>query len=84
MKKIAILGSTGSIGTQALDIVRREKERFSISVLVAGQNVSLMEHQIREFSPETVVRGTEEAAADLRGRVSDLPVRVISGMSAMC
>ncbi len=84
MKRLAIFGSTGSIGTQALDIVRREKERFSIKVLVAGRNVSLMEHQIREFSPETVVMGTEEAAADLRGRVSDLPVRVTSGMRAMC
>ena len=84
MKRLAIFGSTGSIGTQALDIVRREQERFEVSVLVAGRNTALMEHQIREFGPKIAVMGTEEAADDLRLRVADLPVRVESGMKAMC
>lgn len=84
MKRLAIFGSTGSIGTQALDIVRREQDRFSVSVLAAGRNVSLMEHQIREYHPDLVVMGSEAAAADLRDRVADLPVRVEHGMQAMC
>ena len=82
MKKIGILGSTGSIGTQTLDIVRKEKDLEVVS-LAAGSNVMLMESQIREFKPRTAALWDEKAAADLRERVRDLPVRVVSGMEGL-
>ena len=82
MKKIGILGSTGSIGTQTLDIVRKEKDLEVVS-LAAGSNVALMESQIREFKPRTAALWDEKAAADLRKRVRDLPVRVVSGMEGL-
>lgn len=82
MKKIGILGSTGSIGTQTLDIVRKEKDLEVVS-LAAGANVTLLESQIREFKPRTAALWDEKAAADLRERVRDLPVRVVSGMEGL-
>lgn len=82
MKKIGILGSTGSIGTQTLDIVRKEKDLEVVS-LAAGANVSLLEAQIREFHPKIAALWEEKAAADLRVRVKDLPVRVVSGMDGL-
>ena len=82
MKKIGILGSTGSIGTQTLDIVRKEKDLEVVS-LAAGSNVALLESQIREFKPRTAALWDEKAAADLRERVRDLPVRVLSGMEGL-
>lgn len=82
MKKIGILGSTGSIGTQTLDIVRKEKDLKVVS-LAANSNVELMEAQIREFKPRTAALWEEVAAADLRERVRDLPVRVVSGMDGL-
>ncbi|MCR5476137.1 MAG: 1-deoxy-D-xylulose-5-phosphate reductoisomerase [Lachnospiraceae bacterium] len=83
MKKIAILGSTGSIGTQTLDIVRAYAQDLQVTALCAGKNTDLMELQIREFRPALAVMGDEAAAADLRSRVADLPVRVLSGMEGM-
>ena len=82
MKNIAILGSTGSIGTQTLEIVR-ENPDLAVKGLAAGTNVALMERQIREFVPETAVMWTEEAAQELRARVKDLPVRVLCGMDGL-
>ena len=82
MKNIAILGSTGSIGTQTLEIVR-ENPDLAVKGLAAGTNVALMEKQIREFLPETAVMWTEEAAQELRARVKDLPVRVLCGMDGL-
>lgn len=82
MKKIGILGSTGSIGTQTLEIVRKEKDLQVVS-LAANSNVALMEAQIREFKPKTAALWDEVAAADLRERVRDLPVRVVSGMDGL-
>lgn len=82
MKKIGILGSTGSIGTQTLDIVRKERDLEVVS-LAAGSNVSLLEKQIREFKPKTAALWDEEAASDLKQRVSDMPVRVVSGMDGL-
>lgn len=82
MKKIGILGSTGSIGTQTLEIVRKEKDLQVVS-LAAGHNVELMEKQIREFMPVTAAMWSEEAARDLRGRIKDLPVKVVSGMEGL-
>ncbi len=64
-KKIAILGSTGSIGTQALDIVRQNKEMYKATVLSCNQNISLLKEQIREFAPEVVVTGKSEDAQSL-------------------
>lgn len=82
MKKIAILGSTGSIGTQTLEIVRKEPD-LQVAALAAGTNVELMEKQVREFTPSLVAMWSEEAAADLRGRLRDMPVRVASGMDGL-
>ena len=82
MKKIGILGSTGSIGSQTLDIVRKEPDIEVVS-LAAGSNVELMEKQIREFHPSLVAMWSEKAAEDLRQRVKDLPVRVTSGMDGL-
>ena len=83
MKKIGILGSTGSIGTQTLDIVKSFPEELKVVALSAGTNVELMEKQIRQFKPELAVMGSLEAARDLRGRVADLDVRVLGGMEGM-
>ena len=63
MKKIAILGSTGSIGTQTLEIVRKEAD-LQVTALAAGANVELMEKQVREFHPLLVAMWTEDAARD--------------------
>ena len=82
MKKIAVLGSTGSIGTQTLEIIR-DNEDLQAVALAAGQNVDLMEKQIREFHPQIAGMWSEEAAADLRQRVSDLPVKIVCGMDGL-
>ena len=82
MKKIAILGSTGSIGTQTLEVVRGQKD-LQVVALAAGTNVKKMEEQIREFSPSVAAMWTQEAAADLRERVADLNVRVTWGMEGI-
>lgn len=79
MKKLSILGSTGSIGTQTLDIVRRDKEHFSVSALTAGKNVKLTEEQAREFSPEIVCMADEGAAKDLKLRLADTGISVTAG-----
>ena len=82
MKKIAILGSTGSIGTQTLEIVRANPD-LQVTALAACSSVEKMERQIREFSPAVAGMWTEEAAADLRARVADLDVRIVSGMEGL-
>lgn len=81
-RKIAILGSTGSIGTQTLDIVRANKD-LEVTALAAGSNVELLERQIREFGPKLAVLWDEKAAADLRQRAADIPVRILSGMEGL-
>ena len=83
-KRIAVLGSTGSIGTQALDIVRTYPDRLSVTALAAGHNVRAIEAQIREFRPHLACLWDEEAARDLKARVRDLPVRVVCGMDGLC
>ncbi len=82
MKNLVILGSTGSIGTQTLEIVRNN-EGLNVLALAAGKNVALMEEQIREFSPKYAVMYDEEAYKDLLSRVKDLPVKVLSGMEGL-
>lgn len=82
MKKIGILGSTGSIGTQTLEIVRNNKD-LQVSALAAGQSVGRMEEQIREFSPSIAVMWTDEAANELRIRVADTKTKVLCGMEGL-
>ena len=82
MKKIAILGSTGSIGTQTLDVVRNNKDLQVIS-LVAGSNIDLMEEQIKEFQPKVVSIWDEKKAIELKKRLANSPVEVLSGMEGM-
>ena len=82
MKKIAILGSTGSIGTQTLDIVREQKD-IQVTAMAAGSNISLLEQQIREFHPSVVSVWEEEKAKELRLKVADLNVKVLFGMDGL-
>ena len=82
MKKIAILGSTGSIGTQTLEIIRNNED-LSVVALAAGRNVELMEKQIREFAPKLAVMWSKEAAEDLRARIKDTDVKVACGMEGL-
>ena len=80
MKKISIIGSTGSIGTQTLDVIRANYMDFKVVALAAGKNITLLEKQIREFNPRFVSVWREEDAKALRLSISDLPVKVLSGM----
>ncbi len=66
MERLAVLGSTGSIGTQTLEVVRANPGRFEVAGLAAGANIALLAEQIREFSPKYVVTGSEESALELR------------------
>lgn len=88
MKKLALLGSTGSIGTQALDVVRciqKEGEHaVKVEALAAHSNIRLLEEQIREFKPQAVAVFDLEAASKLRAAVRDLDVKVYSGMEGLC
>ena len=81
-KNLVILGSTGSIGTQALEVA--QQAGYRIVGLAAACNVTLLEQQIRQFSPTVAAVYDEAAAADLRLRVADLSVRVLSGMEGLC
>ena len=84
MKRLGIFGSTGSIGTQTLEIVRNYPEDLSVSVLVAGTNVTLIERQIREFCPKLVCLFDEKAFADLKERISDLSgITLYTGMEGL-
>ena len=82
MKKIAILGSTGSIGTQTLEIVR-ENTDLEVVAIAAGSNVTKMEEQIREFHPSYAVMWTETAANELKQKVADLSVKILYGMDGL-
>lgn len=82
MKKIAILGSTGSIGTQTLEIVRNNKD-LEVVGIAAGSNVELMEKQIREFHPKKAAMWSKEAASDLSVRIADTDTKVVSGMEGL-
>lgn len=82
MKKIAILGSTGSIGTQTLEVVR-ENGDIEVLALAAGSNITLLEAQIREFGSKLAAVWSEEKARELKSRIRDLDVRVVSGMDGL-
>lgn len=83
MKHIAILGSTGSIGTQTLEVVRNYSENFCVTALAAGNNIALLEQQIREFHPRLVAVWKEENAGKLRTMIADMDVKVVSGMDGL-
>ena len=82
MKKIAILGSTGSIGTQTLDIVREQGD-IQVVAMAAGSNISLLEAQMREFKPSLVSVWDEIKASELRTNTKDLGIKIVSGMEGL-
>ena len=82
MKKIAILGSTGSIGTQTLDIVREQGD-IQVVAMAAGSNISLLEAQMREFKPSLVSVWDEKKASELRTNTKDLGIKILSGMEGL-
>ena len=82
MKYLSIIGSTGSIGTQTLEIVRSNKD-LGVTALAAGKNIDLLEQQIREFSPKIAAVYDEQKAAELKIRVRDLDVSIVSGMDGL-
>lgn len=82
MKKIAILGSTGSIGTQTLDIVREQGD-IQIVAMAAGSNIKLLEAQMREFHPALVSVWDEKKASELRTNTKDLGIKIVSGMEGL-
>ena len=82
MKKIAILGSTGSIGTQTLEVVR-ENGDIEVTALAAGSNIALLEKQIREFHPKMAAVWSEEKAKELKAHIRDLDVKVMAGMEGI-
>lgn len=81
MKNISILGSTGSIGTQSLDVCRMHD--YNVKCLTANSSVDIIENQVREFKPELVCMMNEEAAKNLRSRIADTSVKVVSGMDGL-
>lgn len=82
MKKIAILGSTGSIGTQTLDIVREQGD-IQVVAMAAGSNICLLEAQMREFKPSLVSVWDEKKASELRTNTKDLGIKIVSGMEGL-
>lgn len=83
MKNLVLLGSTGSIGTQALEIVDAYGDRLKVTALAAGSNVNKMEAQVRKYMPEYAVMFEDTAAEDLKIRLRDLNVKVLSGMEGL-
>ncbi len=83
-RQIAILGSTGSIGTQALQVIREHPERFEVYALTANNQVELLIEQAREFMPEMVVIANEQKYAQLKEALNDLPIKVWAGQDAIC
>ena len=83
-KQIAILGSTGSIGTQALQVIEEHSELYEVYALTAYNKVDLLIAQARKFLPEAVVIANEEKYVQLKEALSDLPVKVYAGTAALC
>ena len=82
MRQIAILGSTGSIGTQTLEVVRNNGD-IGVTALAAGSNITVLEQQIREFHPALCCVWDEEKAKELRTKTADLDVKIVSGMDGL-
>ena len=83
VKRIAILGSTGSIGTQALDVIDKHSDLFEVEVLVANKSVELLCSQARKFQPNVVVVGNEIHYQEVKSRLADLPIKVYAGQEAI-
>ncbi len=83
LKRISILGSTGSIGTSTLAVAEQFPERFKVTALAGGNNAALLEEQIRKFRPVVAAIMNDQAAGDLRKRCRDLDVRILSGVEGM-
>ena len=83
MKNISILGSTGSIGRQTLDVIRETPDQLKVYSLFAGKNVEEIEKQARQFKPQIIGLKDEAAAKELKGRVKDLSIKVVQGMQGM-
>lgn len=83
-KKIAILGSTGSIGTQALQVIEEHHDLYEAYVLTANNKVDMLIQQARKFMPEAVVIANAEKYGELRDALSDLPIKVYAGADALC
>lgn len=84
MKKICILGATGSIGTQALDVIRQHPEHFEVHTLTAYNNAELLIQQAREFQPDAVVIVREDLYTKVSDALADLPIKVYTGSQALC
>jgi 1-deoxy-D-xylulose-5-phosphate reductoisomerase len=82
-KRIALLGSTGSIGTQALDVISRFPDEFEVEVLTAGSNTKLLSEQARKYLPNSVVIGSRAHYLQLKENIKDLPVKVFAGDEAI-
>ena len=83
MKKISLLGSTGSIGTQTLDIVRANDD-IKVVALAAGKNIDMLEKQAREFKPEIISIDSEDLAKELKKRLNDQNIKICFGMEGLC
>ncbi len=83
MKRIVVMGSTGSIGTQTLEIARDHKDGLGVVALTANSSVDLIEKQAREFSPKLVAMGDEKAADELAARLKDTGIKVVAGMDGL-
>ncbi|MFN7791185.1 MAG: 1-deoxy-D-xylulose-5-phosphate reductoisomerase, partial [Cyclobacteriaceae bacterium] len=82
-KHIAILGSTGSIGTQALEVIAAHPEKFEVEVLTAQNNADLLIEQAKKFKPNTVVIGNEDYYKQVKEALIPLDIKVFSGESAL-
>src|SRR5688572_1830117 len=82
-RHIAILGSTGSIGTQALDVIALHHEELAVSVLTAHNNADLLIEQARQFVPNAVVIANKALYAQVRDALEDLPIKVFAGEDAL-
>ena len=83
MKKIAILGSTGSIGSSTLAVAEQFPDRFKVVAIAGGNNSKLLESQIRKFKPSLAAIADAKAAESLRKKCNDMPVRIVSGVEGM-
>ena len=83
-KQIAILGSTGSIGTQALQVIEEQSDRYEVYAITANNKVELLAEQARKFNPEVVVIANEAKYEQLKALLADLPIKVYTGAQALC
>ena len=83
-KQIAILGSTGSIGTQALQVIEEHPDLYEVYALTANNKVDLLAEQARKFQPEVVVIANEDKYGILKEALADLPIKVYAGSEALC